>query len=173
LLILYNYGGLYLDLDVLLLRDIASISGVEWFYKWGCSSYLINGAIARLFPRSNIGRELLSILASIPMTPNSFEWGRSVYSRLHNDLYEHPREGLINFTVFPTCWFNPGWLAPDTKFSAHEQYPSAFFGPFAFHLHGSVWRINSHKDIKTADYFHIIEKIEQRLQKRIENRYIL
>lgn len=77
-LILYNYGGIYFDADVILLRDFAPIMGSEWLYQWGSSCNYANGAIASLGKHSDLAREFLVQISLIKPRINSFDWGRQV-----------------------------------------------------------------------------------------------
>ncbi|KAF8960100.1 hypothetical protein BGZ46_001642 [Entomortierella lignicola] len=59
-LILNRNGGIYLDVDVLLLKDMSPFydSGLEFAYEWS-STRQYNTAILRLFPGSSVARRIL------------------------------------------------------------------------------------------------------------------
>ncbi|KAF9333246.1 hypothetical protein BGZ91_011337 [Linnemannia elongata] len=59
-LILNRNGGIYLDADVLLLKDMSPFfdSGVEFAYEWS-NTGMYNTAILRLFPGSSVARRIL------------------------------------------------------------------------------------------------------------------
>ncbi|KAF9904618.1 hypothetical protein EC991_002548 [Linnemannia zychae] len=59
-LILNRNGGIYLDADVLLLRDMSPFfdSGIEFAYEWS-NTGMYNTAILRLFPGSSVARRIL------------------------------------------------------------------------------------------------------------------
>ncbi|GJJ69158.1 hypothetical protein EMPS_01504 [Entomortierella parvispora] len=59
-LILNRNGGIYLDADVMLLRDMSPFydSGVEFAYEWS-NTRMYNTAILRLFPGSSVARRIL------------------------------------------------------------------------------------------------------------------
>ncbi|KAF9146373.1 hypothetical protein BG015_011620 [Linnemannia schmuckeri] len=59
-LILNRYGGMYLDADVLLLRDMSPFydSGIEFAYEWS-NQLLYNTAILRLNKGSSVARRIL------------------------------------------------------------------------------------------------------------------
>ncbi|KAF9926820.1 hypothetical protein FBU30_003674 [Linnemannia zychae] len=59
-LILNRHGGIYLDADVLLLKDMSPFfdSGYEFAYEWS-STGMYNTAILRLFPNSSVARRIL------------------------------------------------------------------------------------------------------------------
>ncbi|KAG0296066.1 hypothetical protein BGZ96_010230 [Linnemannia gamsii] len=59
-LILNRYGGMYLDADVLLLRDMSPFydAGIEFAYEWS-NQLMYNTAILRLNKGSNVARRIL------------------------------------------------------------------------------------------------------------------
>ena len=59
-LILNRNGGVYLDADVVLLRDMSPFydSGIEFAYEWS-NTRMYNTAILRLFPGSSVARRIL------------------------------------------------------------------------------------------------------------------
>ena len=79
LIILHNYGGVYYDADVILLRDLAPILSREWLYQWGSSCEFANGAVANLHKKSELSTRLLRKLAVTTPAMKSFDWGRNLY----------------------------------------------------------------------------------------------
>ena len=64
LLVLYKYGGFYLDMDVLVLRDMSPLNHLEFLYQWGTSIIVnnntaMNGAIMRFHKASKVLEEYL------------------------------------------------------------------------------------------------------------------
>ncbi|KAF9436304.1 hypothetical protein BGZ76_004335 [Entomortierella beljakovae] len=59
-MILHRYGGMYLDADVLLLRDMSPLydSGMEFAYEWS-NTQMYNTAILMLTRKSNVARRIL------------------------------------------------------------------------------------------------------------------
>jgi hypothetical protein len=59
-LILYRYGGMYLDADVLLLRDMSPLydAGMEFAYEWS-NTGMYNTAVLRLNRGSRVARRIL------------------------------------------------------------------------------------------------------------------
>lgn len=133
LLILHNFGGVYVDFDTLLLRDFAPILGQEFFYIWqqGCDH--LNGALARLFRESPTSKELLLTLARTPINHGSTDWGAGVYNAVYAKL------GNSAFTRFPSCFFDQLWNGGWSVFLAEEIDWPSWDGPFANHIHGGVW----------------------------------
>ena len=70
LLVLYKYGGFYIDMDVLVLRDMSPLSNMEFLYQWGTSGFnknepniTMNGAVMKLDRGSSLSLEFLEKLS--------------------------------------------------------------------------------------------------------------
>ncbi|KAF7979247.1 hypothetical protein HWV62_43226 [Athelia sp. TMB] len=155
-LLLHRYGGVYLDADVLLLRDWEELWGWKgaFAYKWSQLPHY-NTAILRMHKNSALGTFLIR-------------------TALKNDLDFHPhtiskylKDGNLQELLFriPDALFDPAWLNVEdvhqrerppqpafTKFGdffetpAHDSAgPSAlgfdgfFKGAYAYHWHNSYW----------------------------------
>jgi len=153
LLCLYKYGGVYLDMDMVPLRDLGPILDFEFMYQWGSSGttekeprLMINNAIIRLFKGSTLATELLTELARTSPVPNSNSWGRDLFSRV--------RERNPEWMVFPCAWFNTEWgfgkpLKPFRRpwFGTAKQ--ELYEGAFTWHWHNQ-WDANVMKGSKFA-----------------------
>tara|TARA_B100000902_G_C27199475_1_gene858278 strand:+ start:93 stop:977 length:885 start_codon:yes stop_codon:yes gene_type:complete len=99
--ILYKYGGVYYDLDMILLKDLRPLLGVEFCYRW--SKYLTgNNAILRLFKESNNTKILINKYKKV----------------LKNTIFTTK----LNFKIFtdelplycfPCVMFDPVWIIND------------------------------------------------------------
>jgi len=158
LLCLHKYGGVYFDMDVVLLRDFSPLLNQEFMYKWAAEKNMINGAIMHLFKDSKLTKDLLNQLLNTAPTPNSHCYGR--------DLYTYVRAQNKNWTIFPSTFFNTEWQATpeDTK-----DYPGLAegFKPFqkcntthlferAFSWH---WHNRWGESIEMGSKWQIIEEI--------------
>ena len=56
---LYKYGGLYYDLDMILLKDLLPILGIEFCYTWG-PFMTGNNAILRIKKNSELSIQLMN-----------------------------------------------------------------------------------------------------------------
>lgn len=160
LLTLYKYGGVYMDMDTVPLRDFSPLLDYEFMYQWGSSgttrqepALLINGAVMRLFAKSALATELLQELARTPGVPNSNSWGK--------DLYAKVRARNANWAIFPCTWFDTEW-ALERNLRPRGPFKNNIFrsreklyldGPFAWHWHNQ-WDARIGKLSKFA----IIEK---------------
>ena len=161
ILILYKYGGVYADQDVVFLRDFAPLLGQEFMYQWGTETVnskqkeKINGAVMRLFSGSKLAKELLTDLPKMPAGFDSTDWSASLYQRV--------REYDKNWTIFPCAFFNPEWqLFINMGESAHPFRKGSeslldFDGCFSWHWHNK-WS----SPIEEGSKFHRLEtKINQ------------
>ena len=74
ILALHNYGGVYVDMDMVLLRSLGALLDQEFIYQWERFDDMYNGAIMHLRKGSAFARELIAGVMAIP--PGEFNWGR-------------------------------------------------------------------------------------------------
>ena len=126
-LALHNYGGVYVDMDMVLLRSLGALLDQEFVYQWQHFDHLYNGALMHLCQGSEFARELIAGVLEIP--PGEFNWGRENLRR----AIEHGR----SITVFPCAFFDTDWQA-DSAFQPFRKTPnsgSLHEGAFAWHWH--------------------------------------
>ncbi len=145
--ILHKYGGMYIDTDILLLRDLQPFYTHEFAYRWSKTKEF-NTAILRLYPQSNISSKLLN-LGQKYQKPYIF-FPPTIRS------YLDP----IILNRLPCVFFDPLWLVADKadpktkqlwnipdnpvetfkivfnkKNELSQKGRTAFDGAFAFHWH--------------------------------------
>jgi len=133
LLVLARYGGVYVDMDVVLLRNLGPLLGHEFAEQWGSSCFESNGAVLRIKAGSLFAKHILDFVARTdPNELSSFvapyAWGKIAY---YNSF------GL--FLRVPICFIDSYWLL-DSFDNSSKVHISNWFGSFAYHLHGSVFR---------------------------------
>ena len=130
-LALLVHGGVYVDIDVLLLRNFGPLLGDEWLYQWGTGCVLSNGAVMRLHKRSALAQRLLRVIIDTPAVKDSTLWGREAY------LKAEP------FMRLPVCVHNALWMSnlgePQAVFNDQPHF-SRWHGGFSMHLHGVVFK---------------------------------
>lgn len=114
LLTLHKYGGVYVDMDIVLLRDFAPLLEQEFMYKWGTEKNMINGALMHLNKESQLSKQLLWELHRRQPVPNSTCWG--------NDVYVAVRSYNKNWTVFPAAFFDTEWQTSPENFEKCGLY---------------------------------------------------
>jgi hypothetical protein len=166
ILCLYKYGGFFIDMDVLVLRDMSPLNSTNFIYQWGeCGAnpnapnpmggaptkeMLCNGAVMRLDENSVTAFRFLEQLRYIPPTPNSVCWGCYLYSKVVDPhLYK-----------LPCAWFNLELLGNGTKHGCWAFDPDDAYEPydgcFAWHWHGArKWNA----EIKEGSKFHHLMSI--------------
>jgi hypothetical protein len=127
ILVLHNYGGVYVDMDMVLLRSLGALLDQEFIYQWDRFDGVYNGAIMHLRERSAFARELILGVMAIP--PGEYNWGRENLKRAI--------QNGVGITVFPCPFFNPEWQA-DPAFEPFRSTPASdqfYEGSFAWHWH--------------------------------------
>jgi len=141
LLILHKYGGFYLDMDVLVLRDMSPLNNLEFVYQWGpkgfkCfhtntvdTEFSVNNAIMRLNKGSDLSLKFLEILKITPPVKNTADWGNRLFSKtIENELI-----------VLPCIWFDSEWGYEDTILEPFKKIDNIKFfeGSFTWHWHNA------------------------------------
>ena len=139
LLVLYKYGGVYVDQDVVFIRDFAPLLDQEFMYQWGTETPTspqnakINGAVMRMFKQSKLATDLITTLPKMPAGFDSTDWSATLYGEV--------RKINKNWTIFPCAFFNPEWqLFINMGESAHPFRNGSdskldFDGAFSWHWH--------------------------------------
>lgn len=152
LLILYKFGGVYCDCDIVLLRNLSPLCDQEFFYQWGTELDKMNGAVMRLFKESELATNLLEMIPHVGAGENSTSWG--------SDLYGEVRKFNKNFTVYPCAFFNTEWqLYINMAESGHpfkngSDSNKDFDGVFAWHWHNK-WDA----EVEEGSKFYRLEKL--------------
>jgi hypothetical protein len=149
LLVLYKYGGFYIDMDVLILRNMLPLNDYEFLYQWGTSgnneTFSMNGAIMKLDKGSPLSSEYLELLCNTPIQLNTTAFGNCLYSRVQKN----------NVLALPGIWFNSEWGFEDTVLEPFKKIDNIelFDGAFTWHWHNR-WN----EDIEDGCKFQIIEE---------------
>lgn len=174
ILILYKYGGFYLDVDNVLYRDFSIFWDQEFMYTWSHMVDRINGAVMHLKKESKLAGQLLDEILSTPPRKNSTCWSCDSYMRV--------REKNKEWSVLPCAFFNPEWqyhLTNEQKkgktkedtdlmdlilrpFNKHNMSNEFFDGTFSWHWHNQ-WLEN----IELGSKWDLVEK---RVESQIESR---
>ncbi|KAF8471521.1 glycosyltransferase family 32 protein [Gautieria morchelliformis] len=105
LLLLWNYGGVWIDMDSLLTRDLAPLLEHEFITQWDCydKKYLpFNGALMHFHKHSPYLCEFFHVMAtSPPPRSSSTDWGSLLYMKLWRRLVAG---GIPPFKILPFCF---------------------------------------------------------------------
>jgi hypothetical protein len=105
-LVLFNYGGVWFDADTMFLRDIAPLLPYEFAYPWGMwhenaggpQEHSLNGAVIRLFQRSEAASDILRRVAD-ELVPFGL-WGLSA---LREDT-KHANLRILDVRAVDALW---------------------------------------------------------------------
>jgi len=108
LLVVWKLGGTWIDMDMLLTRDLAPLLEHEFVTQWDCwdrSFAAMNGAFMHFRRHSAYLCEAFHLMANstAPRSP-SMDWGAYLYLRLHRRLLA---AGVPPFKVLPSCFTDP------------------------------------------------------------------
>jgi len=161
LLVLAKHGGVYIDMDVLLLRNLGPLLGHEFAEQWGTSCFESNGAVLRMKAGSAFAKHILDFVAKTDpneLSPSfaPYAWGKLAYYN-----------SLGHFLRVPICFIDSYWLL-DSFDNSSKVHPSNWFGSFAYHLHGSVFRNERQADDRSA-YVRVQSELWTRLRLRDRN----
>jgi len=105
LLVVWNFGGAWVDMDSLLTRDIYPLLEHEFFIQWDCydKKYTpFNGALFHFYKKSPYLCEALHIMATGPPPRlSSTDWGSMLYFKLWRRLVA---ANIPPFKVLPFCF---------------------------------------------------------------------
>jgi hypothetical protein len=157
LVVLHNYGGVYLDCDTILLRDYGPLIGDEFAYVWGTHCVGSNGAVLRMFKGSALAKQMLATLVETPFRKRSLDWGFFLYTKVNK---------VMPFLRMPTCFFNANWLTPGPGWKGGPPYApfrvahrpsemSMHVGPFSIHAHGAIY----YECVQEGSDYVLLEKI--------------
>lgn len=145
--VLHNYGGLWMDADVLMIRDFAPLMGDDWAYL-GQKGFINNALISVSRPGSPfILAYLAAIVARGGLMGNHAQEYFAYGPELLPELYERIGSNGT-FHVLPTCFFDGYWSREQDTVSWDEfngraateaevtyVFPGSF-DAFAYHWHG-------------------------------------
>ena len=92
LVLLWRYGGFYMDVDVLMLRDATPLLATEFYTEFACWGGA-NGAVLRLFAGGPTATGLLSLAAASPPKRASWMFGPLLLERFRDAHARAPGGG--------------------------------------------------------------------------------
>ncbi len=145
-LILYKYGGVYFDMDVVLLRSLGVFLDQEFVYQWDRFDDMYVSALTHVRAGSAFAREMLAGIVEIP--PGKYNWGRENIRRAF--------ERGHRITVLPSPFFDTDWQAAAafTPFANVSPPVALHDGAFAWHWHNQ-WDA----EIEAGSKFERLERI--------------
>ena len=146
LLLLYHFGGMWFDMDSLLIRDMTPLVEREWVLQWDCFipySHPYNGAYMHFFKQSPYLCEMLADIAENPIPrKKTVSWGSFLYLKTRRKLLQHR---IPPFEVLPWCLTDPTVCSPENSMpdilavglpqGASREWQERLKSIFAFHWH--------------------------------------
>ena len=170
LLALHKYGGIWIDMDILLLRDFRPILDQEYLYQWGGdTNFERDGACATVISlkkKSELSFRLLEQVLYQPIVNDTTIWGKDLFAIVYRK---------IKYQIFPSTFFNIEWLMSKTDVKLSEDILTYWFENecpdnllftecFAWHWHNSS---NKHKDVAAGSKFDKLKIIIDNKLKKI------
>ena len=163
LLLLYKYGGVWYDMDVILLRDFKPILDQEYMYMWGSETdFVRQGACATVLaghPKSDFMLQLLVQLIGTPARAGTTCWGKDMFALLYS---------RYRFNIMPAAFFNIEWYINRKEPGLGDKIESQWFlNPLENDEHmfldsfGWHWHNSSKKDFDVVEgsKFRNLEKL--------------
>ena len=104
ILVLYAYGGVWIDMDSVVVRSFQPLLEQEWVTQWDCYDKpynLLNGAVLHFQKHSPYLCEMLYAMATGPAPrKTSTDWGSILYHQVFRRLLQ---AGHKPFSVLPYC----------------------------------------------------------------------
>ncbi|KAH7887059.1 glycosyltransferase family 32 protein [Phlebopus sp. FC_14] len=108
LLVIWTYGGVWIDMDMLVTRDLEPLLEHEFVTQWDCWDKVyqaLNGALMHFRQHSPYLCEAFHLMAtSTPPRSPSTDWGAILYLRLWRRLLA---ESIPPFKILPFCFSDP------------------------------------------------------------------
>ena len=179
-LVLYKFGGIYMDMDMVLLRDFKPILDQNFAYQWGSST---DFAKERRWEEDCHGpcAAMLGAIKGDEYIENCIEQLLRTPIRTRTTCFDEDMMGPVYaknpnaFTVFPSPFFDCDWLvskvdqplsveAEDAWFEKPPQPSNLFLESFAWHWHNSS---NKHKTIVDGSKFSLLRDRNDKVLKEM------
>ena len=144
ILILHNYGGVYVDSDVVLLRTLGPLLDREFVYQWEDRDDEYNGAVMHVTRGGRFARELID--GVIELRAGNFAWGR-------DNLRRALTRGC-DVAAWPCAFFDAEWQEHHAFSGFKRAKPplDPYDGAFAWHWHNQ-WDAR----VEDGSRFHQVE----------------
>jgi len=142
--ILHNYGGAWMDADVMLLQNVAPLMGKDWAYLGQTlPEFFVNGAMLCTSQPQSVFMALYIKRVLDAGGQNLYRFGPQILSEMARNQTERS-----SFHILPTCFFDPYWsyepgVVPWDSFFSHaaplrrlKYLCQSNPGSFAYHWHG-------------------------------------
>lgn len=173
LLCCHKYGGCWVDMDIVFLRDMSCLLNDEFLYVWGSDLNFEEqgccGTVMNLKKGSKLGQLFLEEVQNSPMVSNSTCWGKSLFGSVYKNK--------MKFDILPCAYFNAEWCInykhPGLGTEIESQWFSKpllnnkhlFTPSFTWHWHNST-----HKKDKIVENSKF-DKLQKIIDKKLEENF--
>lgn len=168
ILALHKYGGIWIDMDIILLRDFKPLLDQEYLYQWGGDTDFSNfgccGTVMSLKKNSELSNLLINEILTSPIIGGTTIWGKDLFAKVYRKF---------RYNILPSTFFNTEWLMSKIDEPLSNQILEMWFEndcpdellfleAFAWHWHNSS---NKNKNISQNSKFDKLTKfIEDKLK---------
>ena len=156
ILVIANYGGIYCDMDTILLKDMSYLCDYEFTYHWGetgfdGNDFWQNNAFLSFKQNSDFCLSILDNLKKVSYFPNTCCYGR--------DLFALVRQSFKDYYIFPCAWFGAEWAGAEQKYNNPFKFEKdiKIYDNFAWHWHNK-WDEKIEVDSKFFKYASMVEE---------------
>lgn len=150
LLVLFKYGGVWVDMDTIFLNTFEPLASLEFLYVWGSDFNFYDqgacGSVMSLHKESPLAHLFLETLIKTPPRLGTTCWGRDLFAKVYNTQ---------QFSILPSSFFNTEWNITYKYGKGYSHYVQLgmfrkksdnihYLFPEAFSWH---WHNSSKKDI--------------------------
>ena len=166
----YKMGGIWFDMDMVLLRDLVPILDQEFAYMWGSETDFANfgpcAAFLNIHEKSEHAQICLEELSKAPIIPNTVCRDHELLAKVYRRR---------KFTVFPSTFFNTEWQInikhkklgtriEEGWFKKNSYSDNLFLETFSWHWHNSCFKNNV---IEPGSKFDLLTQyIDKKLKER-------
>jgi len=178
-LVTNKYGGIWCDMDMVLLRDFKPILDQEWAYMWGSELDFLNfgpcAALMNFKEKSEFSNLCMEEILKTTLIPDSVVLDHVLLAKVYKKK---------KFSIFPSCFFNTEWqmntqysngdkiydangIGTQTEkgwFKENEYSNKLFLEAFSWHWHNSSYK---NAQIEKGCKFNLLDNIiDEKLKKR-------
>lgn len=104
LLVLFKYGGVWVDMDTIFLNTFEPLTSLEFMYVWGSDFNFFDqgacGSVMSLQKESQLAYIFLETLIKTPPRLGTTCWGRDLFANVYK---------AKKFSILPSSFFNTEW----------------------------------------------------------------
>jgi len=173
ILLLWKYGGVWFDMDMVLLRDFKPILDQDYMHMWGIYTDFANdGAMASVVAGrkgSEFSKIFMEELINTPQTHETINGSTCWSKNLFATMYQKNK-----YTIFPATFFNTEMHMPEGCVELESQWwgkpledlDQLFLETFAWHWHNGGGRLVVNEMCEGSKYDLLNKLTDKRLKEK-------